>query len=103
MKCVISWNKWIRYFCLFFYAESESAIDAVYRSSVIRHAHVYSKITAVWLVKRRQVVFKSSHKCTHVYKIVTIVADKNAVHSIYSGRFYDDFVIIIILVYEYVS
>ena len=44
----------------------------------------------------------SSHKCTHpgthVYKIVTIVADKNAVHSIYSGRFYDDFVIIIILV-----
>ena len=69
-------------------------VDAVYRSSVIRH--VYSKITAVWLVKRRQVVFKSSHKCTHVYKIVTIVADKNAVHLIYSGRFYDDSVIIIV-------
>ena len=49
-------------------------VDAVFCSSVIRH--VYSKIRAVWLVKRRQVVFKSSHKYTHVYKIVTIVADK---------------------------
>ena len=75
----------------------DAPVDAVYRSSVIRH--VYSKITAVWLVKRRQVVFKSSHKC----KIVTIVADKNVVHSIYSGRFYDDFVIIIILGINWLS
>ena len=79
---------WVTYSFWGLYIQSwvglmDAPVDAVYRSSVIRH--VYSKMTAVWLVKRRQVVFKLSQ------------VHSNAVHSIYSGRFYDDFVIIIIL------